>query len=183
FFGRCGLELGARLCRLLELGVPPVGPRQEQPPFPAHLTLVRGGGDPRAELGVGLEHAPGRGQGSGREASEPEERQQPGRRGQRRHARLAGPRHLHRRRQRPPQPRVRRGQAGSTSTARPWPHQRHDTSSTTCEITSSSSTVRLPPTLKWWNSFVRRVTVTSKRVRFPQAAQRYRASFSTWAVL
>ena len=34
-----------------------------------------------------------------------------------------------------------------TSTARPWPHQRHCTSTTSSDITSSSSTDSVPPTL------------------------------------
>jgi hypothetical protein len=56
----------------------------------------------------------------------------------------------------------------------PLPHQRHDTSSTDSSSTSTSSTVRSPPTEKWWNARVRRLVTTLNRVRFPQAAQRYR---------
>ena len=59
------------------------------------------------------------------------------------------------------------------------PHQRHATSSTTSSSTCSSSIVSSPPRLKWWKARVRRVVVTSKRVRLPHAEQRYRAATGT----
>lgn len=41
-------------------------------------------------------------------------------------------------------------------------------------ITSGSSMVSSPPTVKWWNARTDVVSTTSKRVKFPQAVQRYR---------
>ena len=62
---------------------------------------------------------------------------------------------------------------GSTSIAAPdAPHQRHSISSTRSARSSRSSISSAPPTLKWWYSRVRRVTVMSKRVRLPQAVHR-----------
>ena len=59
-----------------------------------------------------------------------------------------------------------------TSTPLPLPHHRHDTSSTDSSRTSTSSTVRSPPTEKWWKARVRRVVTTLNRVRLPHAEQR-----------
>jgi hypothetical protein len=62
------------------------------------------------------------------------------------------------------------------SIALPLPHHRHATSSTDSSRTSTSSTVRSPPTEKWWNALVLRLVTTLNRVRLPQAEQRYRVS-------
>ncbi len=58
------------------------------------------------------------------------------------------------------------------STARPWPHQRHVTESMFFAMISGSSTVRSPPTVKWWKERMDVVSTTSNRVRFPHAVHR-----------
>ena len=59
-----------------------------------------------------------------------------------------------------------------TSIELDFPHQRHVTDSTSSARTSSSSTECSPPNVKCQKARVRRDDTTSKRVRFPQAAQR-----------
>ena len=63
----------------------------------------------------------------------------------------------------------------TTSIASARPHQRHDTDSTDSASTVSSSTRWSPARSKCQYSVVRRVRVTSKRVRLPQPAQRQRS--------
>ena len=57
-------------------------------------------------------------------------------------------------------------------TARPWPHHRQVTESTLFAMISGSSTLRSPPTVKWWKDRTDVVSTTSNRVRFPHAVHR-----------
>ena len=144
--GRLADQLG-------QLLLPPLGPGQVEPPRPPHVALGDGVHDPGPELLVAVEHPPGRHQRRAGQLGEMEEGPQ-GRGG-----RLDGgcvlagaghgDRSLQRRAQQGlggrGQPLAVQGASANCSTALPDPHHRQETSSTVSVRTSSSSTVRSPP--------------------------------------
>ena len=175
--GLLGLGVGLGLRTLgrepLEVGLPPLGPRQEE-----HARLVEDAErddtrHPLAEGVVGVEHLPHRGHGTGRHLLELQERLQ-------RLRRSGGvfDRDDERCLERVSDQLVRDHAESAissvvrTCTAPAGPHHRHVTDSMRSSSTCSSSIVSSPATVKWWNALVRRLVTTSNRVRFPQAVQR-----------